>query len=230
MLTQEHGLSVEDVGGRWIIGILTSYRLHPTPVVDPHHYWGYACEPDGAIGSEHHGDAGGGRRLPVSGVATPALGPANDAGLHTKGRHHVQNHRKNMSPGGWIVVGILIAMMLVPSGVAVAKALRYTGIEGTSLNKADVTPAGQLLTTEASPKKYEDYEGVVASALGGTDCETVGSAIPAGESFVAQQVEMDINQADTSVAESPTSNSSTSGFAVSCREAQQAARLASSRS
>jgi hypothetical protein len=60
-------------------------------------------------------------------------------------------HRiKDMSRGGWIVIGILIALLLVPSGVAVAAALKYTGLEGTSGNKADVTPAGQLMTTEAS--------------------------------------------------------------------------------
>jgi hypothetical protein len=58
---------------------------------------------------------------------------------------------KNMSRGGWIVIGILIAMMLVPSGVAVAKVLKDTGIEGTSMNKADVTPASQLLVAEADP-------------------------------------------------------------------------------
>ncbi len=56
---------------------------------------------------------------------------------------------QDMSRGGWIVIGIIVALLLVPSGVAVARALRYTGIEGTSLNKADVTPAGQLQVAPA---------------------------------------------------------------------------------
>ena len=63
---------------------------------------------------------------------------------------------KNMSRGGYIVVGFLVALLLVPSGVAVAKALKYTGIEGsngttTTQNKADVTSAGQLRVAEADP-------------------------------------------------------------------------------
>jgi hypothetical protein len=32
---------------------------------------------------------------------------------------------KHMSRGGWIVVGILIAMMLVPSGIAAVRALGW---------------------------------------------------------------------------------------------------------
>ena len=61
-----------------------------------------------------------------------------------------------MSRGGWIEVGILIAMMLMPSGVAVAKALKFTGIEGangitTTENKAGVITAGQLQVAETDP-------------------------------------------------------------------------------
>jgi hypothetical protein len=59
-----------------------------------------------------------------------------------------------MSRGGWIVVGVLVALLLVPSGMAVAKALQYTGIEGTSLNRADVTPAGQLKVAPAAPDAF----------------------------------------------------------------------------
>lgn len=103
---------------------------------------------------------------------------------------------KNMSRGGWIVVGILVAMLLVPSGVAAARTA-YQGIIGTSGNKADVTPAQQLLTTEASPTKYEDYEAGVASAVGRYDCTSVSGPIPAGEAFVAQQVDLDIDLADS---------------------------------
>jgi hypothetical protein len=106
---------------------------------------------------------------------------------------------KNMSRGGWIVVGIVVAVLLVPSGVAVAKALAYSGIEGTSHNKADVTPAQQLLTTEALPSKYQDYQGFIDAVEGGTDCERVGSAIPSGDAFVAQQIEADVTGADSPV-------------------------------
>jgi hypothetical protein len=61
-------------------------------------------------------------------------------------------HRvKNMSRGGWIVIGIVVALLLVPSGVAAAKALAFTGVEGTSGNKADVTGAAQLQVADAAP-------------------------------------------------------------------------------
>jgi hypothetical protein len=57
----------------------------------------------------------------------------------------------------WFIVGALVTVLLVPSAVALAKStLKFTGIEGTSSNKADVTPAGQLLTTEANPASYFD--------------------------------------------------------------------------
>jgi hypothetical protein len=57
---------------------------------------------------------------------------------------------KNMSRGGYIVVGFLVAMLLVPSSMAVAAALKYTGIEGAGGSKAIVTPAGSL-SVAASP-------------------------------------------------------------------------------
>jgi len=106
-------------------------------------------------------------------------------------------HRiNNMSRGGWIVVGFVVALLLVPSGVAMAAVLKYTGIEGTSTNKADVTAANQLLTTEALPTKYQDYQGFVNGTAGGSDCETVGAPIPSGDAFVIQQVEVDVTGAD----------------------------------
>ncbi|MGD0395029.1 MAG: hypothetical protein ABSC41_20600 [Acidimicrobiales bacterium] len=101
---------------------------------------------------------------------------------------------KNMSRGGWIVVGVLIAMMLVPTGIATAAALKYTGIEGTSDNKADVTPAGQLLTTEAQP----------SNLLGGSSSdfgEFVGSSQaassqvftpPSNEAVVMDSLSLDV--------------------------------------
>jgi hypothetical protein len=90
---------------------------------------------------------------------------------------------KNMSRGGWIVIGILIAMMLVPSGVAVAKALKYTGIEGTSTNKADVTGDSQLLTTETDPTDI-----IQTDATEFTDNFDVIYTPPAGRSGIIDQV------------------------------------------
>jgi hypothetical protein len=78
---------------------------------------------------------------------------------------------KNMSRGGWIVVGFVVALLVVPS-VAVAATLKFTGIKGTNeatstLNEAGVTSAGQLLTNEADPSQYVVVIGYPTCASGG---------------------------------------------------------------
>ncbi len=60
---------------------------------------------------------------------------------------------KNMSRAGWIVAGVVAALVLLPT-VAVA-ASTVVNIKGSpSGNKADVTGAGQLLTTTANPNSF----------------------------------------------------------------------------
>lgn len=104
---------------------------------------------------------------------------------------------KNMSRGGWIVIGILIAMMLVPTGIATATALKYSGIEGTSANKADVTSAGQLLTTEAKPTSYQSYFVPLGNVtLSAEDyCEAVTPTLPSGDAYDVQDVTASIDAA-----------------------------------
>jgi hypothetical protein len=68
---------------------------------------------------------------------------------------------KKLSGAGWLVVGVVLTLILVPAGVAVAT-VTYSGIEGSSqqanvakagqINQAGVSDAGQLLTTEATPE------------------------------------------------------------------------------
>ena len=66
----------------------------------------------------------------------------------------------------WFIAGAFVAVLLVPSTVALAKStLKFTGIEGASTNKVDVTPAGQLLTSEANPASYFDT-GLVGVGVG----------------------------------------------------------------
>jgi hypothetical protein len=78
----------------------------------------------------------------------------------------------SMSRGGWIVIGVLVGLLIVPSGVAVAVALKYTGIEGsngitTTLNKAGISSTGQLLTGEADPNRFfQSDDASVISAAG----------------------------------------------------------------
>jgi hypothetical protein len=49
---------------------------------------------------------------------------------------------------GWLAVGADLAAIALPAA-ATAAGLTFTGIEGTSNHKANVTTAGQLLTTQA---------------------------------------------------------------------------------
>lgn len=111
---------------------------------------------------------------------------------------------KNMSRGGYIVLGIVMALILVPSGVAAA--LAYNGIEGSSGHEANVSDDGQLLTVPALPSAYKDYFQLVDSASGKSSCTTV-TAIPEGKAFVVQQIEVDVHEADP-----PVDNYSSSEF------------------
>jgi hypothetical protein len=115
---------------------------------------------------------------------------------------------KDLSRGAWIVVGIVVALVLVPSGVAVAT-VAYNGIDGTNgttttTNDAHVTSAGQLLTTEATPSSFAEYSQNVEAAdgqNGGTSCLLV-KKIPTGKAFVIQEI-----QVGYIVVNSPTSDS-----------------------
>jgi len=128
---------------------------------------------------------------------------------------------KNLSRGGYIAVGIVMTLILVPTGIAAA-AVAYNGIEGTNgttttVNDARVTSAGQLTTTEAAPSAYRDYTqvGELNSAEGlngGSQCLRLTS-IPTGDAFVVRQAEVDARQVDASTSVgSPTGYSSNSFF------------------
>lgn len=49
---------------------------------------------------------------------------------------------KNMSRGGWMVMGVVVALLLGPT--AAGAATLYNGIIGTSGHRADVTATGQF--------------------------------------------------------------------------------------
>ena len=115
------------------------------------------------------------------------------------------NRIKNMSRGGWIVVGFAVALLVVPSSVAVAMTLKYTGIEGTSLNKADVVPGGQLLTTESGPS--ESFASLNTSSdkqppnanTSGTTCVPFGSMnLGASQAALITSAQVNVDTADAS--------------------------------
>ncbi len=63
------------------------------------------------------------------------------------------NRLKNTPRSAWLVVGVCITAIVMPTA-AVASVLTFTGIKGTSGNKADVSTAGQLLSAPATPANY----------------------------------------------------------------------------
>jgi hypothetical protein len=62
---------------------------------------------------------------------------------------------KNISRTGWLVTGIIAALLLVPTtAVAVTTATMTIIKGGTATGEASVTPAHQLLSTTANPSAY----------------------------------------------------------------------------
>ena len=119
---------------------------------------------------------------------------------------------KNMSRAGYIIMGFIVALIVVPTGIAAA-AVAYNGIEGTNgttttVNDAHVTSAGQLLTTEAAPSSFREYSAYVAPMAPTMlpICETVAT-VPTGDAFVVQEVITDFYAAS--------GTTSSDGFTIS---------------
>ena len=92
---------------------------------------------------------------------------------------------KNMPRLAWLVIGIVLAVLVIPTAAAAKAGLKYTGIEGTSTNQADVSPAHQLLTTEADPDSLMTYQQSVSQ---GFECQPVTPSLPACESYVLKDI------------------------------------------
>jgi hypothetical protein len=99
---------------------------------------------------------------------------------------------KNIPGVAWLVIGILVTLLVIPS-TAYAAALKFAGIEGVSKNKADVTSADQLLTTESLPTNYFNAStnalDTYASPVVG--CTAVSPALPAGDDAIVQHLDAD---------------------------------------
>jgi len=90
---------------------------------------------------------------------------------------------KNMSRAAWLVTGIVVALLLVPTGVA-AKGLKIAGIiTGPSGNRAEVTAANQLQVAEASPSSF--YENQVLTSGGSYSALATP---PAGHSLIIKTI------------------------------------------
>jgi hypothetical protein len=98
---------------------------------------------------------------------------------------------KNVPRSAWLVVGVCIAAVVMPTA-AVATALSYTGIEGTSHNKADVSTAGQVLTAPATPSNYYATGQVVI-----TGSPTAVATAPAGDGLVLTSLNISVSSFTT---------------------------------
>jgi hypothetical protein len=63
---------------------------------------------------------------------------------------------KNISRAGWVIVGLVAALLLIPT-MAVAATSAYNGIEGSKGNKANVTsgtahPIRNIAVPTAAPE------------------------------------------------------------------------------
>ena len=71
---------------------------------------------------------------------------------------------KNISRAGWLVAGILAALLLIPTTAVAVTTVTMTIIRGgTASGEASVTGAHQLLTTTASPNQYVNTHSVTVA-------------------------------------------------------------------
>ena len=113
---------------------------------------------------------------------------------------------QDMSRGGWVIIGFVFALLLVPTGMAAAAALKYVGIEGTSTNKVDVSAAGQLLTAPAGPSSsYNNWTEEFSTY-------TAIATPPAGKALIVTSIHVDTrNGGSGEVAVGVSINGCTSG-------------------
>ena len=90
---------------------------------------------------------------------------------------------KSMPRFVWLVIGVCVTALVLPSAAYASGALTFVGIKGTSTNKADVTAASQLLTTEAAPSAFRDYSAIDK----GAGCYVL-TTVAAGQGFIAKNL------------------------------------------
>jgi hypothetical protein len=95
---------------------------------------------------------------------------------------------KNISRPSWIVVGIVAALVLVPT-VAVATTSNVIIKNGTVAGQAGVTPAQQLLSTTASPNSFVQTDDT--SVLTTTQPGTPMVVAPSTSAIVVTQLTID---------------------------------------
>ena len=103
---------------------------------------------------------------------------------------------KNISRPGWVVIGIVAALVLVPSAaIAVTSTVIIQG--GAAAGQASVSAAHQLLTNEATPTSY-----VIAFSSTSPTCAAGGFyTIPSGKALIITGVTYYIGQSSGTAGE-----------------------------
>src|SRR5690242_5890087 len=92
---------------------------------------------------------------------------------------------------GWLAAGVALAAIALPTA-ATAAGLTFTGIEGTSTHKANVTTGGQLLTTRAAPASF--FSSNVRDAVQSNGVEFPVAVPKNGQALVVTSVHVAVNQ------------------------------------
>jgi len=90
---------------------------------------------------------------------------------------------KRLPRSGWMLAGVLAALVLVPTAASAAASVFL--LKGPSGNRVDVTAANQLKTAEASPDSFTQFR--LSLTAGG--CSTLG-VVPANTGMVLRQIEV----------------------------------------
>jgi hypothetical protein len=98
---------------------------------------------------------------------------------------------RNLSRGGWLAAGIVLAFVLAPSA-AIATAAGVTEITSPGGQRAAVTDAGQLTTAPASAGSFETRGGTLDTTLLTPQCLTL-TPFSATTGFVITQVTVSVD-------------------------------------
>ena len=104
-------------------------------------------------------------------------------------------------PGvAWLLIGVSVTALALPSAAYAGGVLKFVGIEGTSANKADVTPSGQVLTTEVNPSTTAPHAWGGSLTSDFVNASTSGSCVafedlnlPPTQNFILTELQIDVN-------------------------------------
>ena len=109
---------------------------------------------------------------------------------------------KNMPGVAWLVIGVCVTALVLPSAAFAAGALKFTGIEGPSISPSGgttntavgVTSSGQLKVSAADPNNFYASNSVGFFGSAGGSNVPIASP-PSGDALVIQTIHVDVRGA-----------------------------------